>query len=162
MVTKKGNIVQSIHIAKTEDQWTKTTVAAFMKRKRCKRYSKEVWFTMSREQQIQVKKLWEQQGIKWATKQSAEAMNAAHEAHLGINSQPSKCDASHEEDTPKESPWGRNRGNPMVTCQALCAKCKEPGWLLGSWNGKTWVVLISIPDLVRSVKCSEKSCSSLN
>ena len=46
-----------------------------------------VWILMHREQQMQVRKLYEQQGIKPATKQtSAEARFVALETQLGINS----------------------------------------------------------------------------
>ena len=51
---------------------------------------------MSREQQMQVRKLCDQKGIKPAMKQtSAEARIAALEAHLGMISQP-KGDAKQE------------------------------------------------------------------
>ena len=60
-------------------------------------------------------------------------MIATFEAKLQIRSEPKEGDVKKAEGkTPEEPAWGRNRGNPEVTYQALGAKCKEPGWLLGS------------------------------
>ena len=69
-----------------------------------------------------------QQSIKPATKQpSAEARIAALEAQLRINSQLEESDImKNEGESPREPAWVRNRGNPMVTCQALGGKYKEP------------------------------------
>ena len=83
---------------------------------------------MSRDKQMQVKKLHEQQGIKPVTKQiRAEARIAALKAQLGINSMLEEGDAKQEGESPKEQGWGRNRGNPVVTCKALNSKCMELG-----------------------------------
>ena len=83
---------------------------------------------MKTEQQMQVRELCEQQGIKLTTKQtSAEARIAVLEPQLNISSQPKKGDVKNkEEETPKKLAWGRNRGNPMVIHQAFVSKCKEP------------------------------------
>ena len=79
-------------------------------------------------------KLQEQHGIKPAIKQpSAEARIAALESQLGISSQLKKCGVKQKEgETSKEPLWGRNRGNPVVTHQALGSKHKKPGLLVGS------------------------------
>ena len=58
---------------------------------------------MSKEKQMQVKKLYEWQAIKPAAMQtSAEARIAALEAQLWINSQPEKGNAKHMGETPEE------------------------------------------------------------
>ena len=64
MVAKKGLIMQSVWIAKTGSQpmWPKE--AASTGKVECKKYPKAVWNSMTREQQMQVRKLHEQQGIK--------------------------------------------------------------------------------------------------
>ena len=131
MVTKKGSTMQSIQIPKTGSQPVKPKVVAFMGKVECKKYSKAVCNSMTREQQMQ--------GIKPTTSQtSTEARIAAHEAQLKISSQPRDGDVKKKEgETPRELAWGRNRGNPVVTCQALGSKCKEPGQLLGSSKGET-------------------------
>ena len=79
---------------------------------------------MNSEQQMQVRKLHKQQGIKTAMKQtSTDARIAALEAKRGIASQPKEVDVKKKEgETPKEPKWGRNRGNSLVTHQALGAK----------------------------------------
>ena len=92
----------------------------------CTKYPRAVWNSISREQQVKVRKLSEQQGIKPTTKQiSEEARIAALEAR--INSHFNKGDAKQEEETTKEPAWGRNKGNFTVTCQALGGKHKELG-----------------------------------
>ena len=69
---------------------------------------------------MQVHKLHEQQDIKPNMKQtSADAKIAALKAKLGVSSQP-------KEGNVNEKMWGRNRGNPVVTHQALGTKHKEP------------------------------------
>ena len=84
---------------------------------------------------MQVRKLQEEQGIKhtmWQT--SADARISALEAKLGIASQPEQGGVKEKEGgTLKETIWGRNKENPEVTCQALGAKWKEHGWLVG-WS----------------------------
>ena len=89
---------------------------------------KAVWNSMTREQQMQVRKLCEQQGIKPAVKQtSADARISVLEAKLGITSQPVQGDVNKKEgETPKEQKCGRNRGNSDMTHQASGAKHKEP------------------------------------
>ena len=83
---------------------------------------------MSREQQMQIRKMHEQQDIKLVAKQfCTEARIAALEAQLMIDSQPGEGEIKKKGgETPKELAWGRNRGNPTVTHQALGGKCKEP------------------------------------
>ena len=78
---------------------------------------------------MQVGKLHKHQGIKLAMKQtSIDARIAALDAKLGIASQSKEGDVKEKEgESPKEPQWGRNRGNPMLTCQALGAKCKQLG-----------------------------------
>ena len=129
MVTKKNLFVQSVHIAKTGSQPVRPKVMAFMGKIECKKYPKAVWNSITKVQQMQLHKLHEQQGIKPATKQtSADARIAALEAKLGIASQPKEGNAKKKEgEIPKEPAQGRNRRNPVVTHQALGAKCKEPG-----------------------------------
>ena len=84
---------------------------------------------MTKEQQMQVCKLCEQQGIKHAINQTIkDARIAALEVKLGINSQSEEGDVKkNEKKTPNEPSWGRKRGNPAVTHQVSGAKHKEPG-----------------------------------
>ena len=56
----------------------------------------------------------------------AEAMFAAFEAQLGINPQPEMDVKQRGGEIPKEPLWWRNKGNPVVTCQDLGGKQKEP------------------------------------
>ena len=87
MVKKKSLIVQSVQIAKTGIQSVRPKMSAFMGKIKCKKYPKAVWNSMTKEQQKQVCKLCEQQGIKPATKQtSTDARIVALEAKLGITS----------------------------------------------------------------------------
>ena len=59
---------------------------------------------------------------------SAQARTAALETLLGISSQPKEVDVKKiEGKTPKEPSWRRNRGNPVVMCQALGSKRNELG-----------------------------------
>ena len=67
MGTKKGYNMQSIHTAKTRHQPAKPKVVVFTGKIECKKYPKTVWNPISREQQIQVRKMHEQQGIKTTT-----------------------------------------------------------------------------------------------
>ena len=136
MITKKGLIMQSVQIAKTRSQPVRPVVA-FRWKVECKKYPKAVWNSMTGEQQMQVHKLHEQQGIKSAMKQtSTDARISALEAKLEITFQPKECDVKGKggQDS-KEPNWGKNWENPAVTHWALGAKCKEPGWFLGSSNG---------------------------
>ena len=64
MIIKKGYPMQSIHIVKTKCQPAQPKVAAFTGKVVCNKYSRAVWNSMSREQQMQVRQLHEQQGIK--------------------------------------------------------------------------------------------------
>ena len=123
MVMKKGLVMQSVLIASTRCQPVRPKVAAV------KKYPKAAWNSMTREQQMQVRKLQEQQGIKPAARQtSADATISALEAKLGIASQTKLGDVKEKVgETSKEPKWGRNRGNSSVTCQASGAKCKELG-----------------------------------
>ena len=87
MVMKKVLTMQSIYTAKTKSQPERTKVAAFMGKVECKKYPKAVWNPMTKEHQMQVCKLYEQQGIKPAMKQtSTDARIATLEAQLGISS----------------------------------------------------------------------------
>ena len=83
---------------------------------------------MPREQQILVRKLHEQQSIKPIYKQpSTEARIAVIKAQLMLNTQSKKRDVMQNEgETPISSAWGGNRINPVVACQALGGKYKEP------------------------------------
>ena len=82
---------------------------------------------MMNEQQMQVRKLHEKQGIKPAAKQtSADARIAALEAKLRISFQPKEDNVNiNEGATPKEPSWGRNRENPVVIYHTLGAECKK-------------------------------------
>ena len=75
----------------------------------CKKYPSAVWNSVTNEQQMQVRKLHEQQGIKHAAKQtSADAMIAALLAKLMICSQPKESDIKKiEGETPQEPARGR-------------------------------------------------------
>ena len=91
-----------------------------------------VWNSMSKEEQMQVRKWWEQQGIKPASTQPrVEAGIAAIEAHLQVNSQPEDDNAIKK----KESHPGKKGEYPVTTSQVLGGKCKEPDWLLVSLKG---------------------------
>ena len=59
-----------------------------------KKYSKAVWNSIMKEQEIQVKKLHEQQGINQT---SAEAKIASLEAQLEISSQPKEGDVKKKD-----------------------------------------------------------------
>ena len=64
----------------------------------CKMYPKAVWNFMTNKQQMQVKKLCEQQGIKPTMKQtSSKARIAATEAQPRISSQPEEGDVKKKE-----------------------------------------------------------------
>ena len=66
-------------------------MAAFMGKTECKKYTRAVLNSLSGENQMKVKKLYEQQYIKPTAKQtSAEARISALDAQLGIISQPRK------------------------------------------------------------------------
>ena len=93
----------------------------------CKKYPKAVRNSMTKEQQMQVRKFCEQQGIKPTMKKtSTDSKIAALEAKLEIASQSKEGnDKKKVGETPKELKWGRNRGNPAVTCQASDTKHKE-------------------------------------
>ena len=112
----------------------KCKVMAFTGKVECKKYPKKVCNSMTKEQQMQVRKLHEQQGIKPTMRQtSADMRIAALEAKLGVSSQSKEGDVKKPEgETPEEPAWGRNRGKPVVTCQALGNKCMKPDWLLRS------------------------------
>ena len=129
MLTKKGLIMQSVQIAATRSQLVRSKVAAFMGKVECKKYPKAVRNSVTREQQMQVRMLQEQQGIKPTMRQtSTDARISALEVKLGITSQSEQSGVKEKVgETPKEPKWGRNRGNFVVTCHALGAKHKEPG-----------------------------------
>ena len=93
IVTKRGYTIQSIHIDKTTSQPVKIKVVTFMEKIECKKYPKAMWKSMSREQQMQVWILCEQQGIKHADKKPhLEARIAAVEAQFRVNSQHKESD----------------------------------------------------------------------
>ena len=129
MVRKKSYTKQSIRTAKTRHQPVMPKVVTYVGKIECKKYSKAVWNSMFSEQQMQVRKLHEQQGIKPTAKQtSAEARIAALKVQLGINSQTKESDAKKKGGETFEEPvGGRNIGYPAVTRQALDGKCKETG-----------------------------------
>ena len=104
-------------------------MVAFTGNVECKKYPKAVWNSMTRDKQMMVIKLQEQQGIKSATRQTtADARISAFEAKLWLTSQPKQGDIKEKEgETLEEPKWGKNRGNFVVTCQALGSKHKEPG-----------------------------------
>ena len=82
-----------------------------MEKVECKKYPKAVWNSMSRKQQMQVRKLHEHQGIKPTTKQiGTEARIAAHESQLGIDSQPKKVMLSKRERLLKNHHLGEIEG----------------------------------------------------
>ena len=78
----------------------------------CKQYPKAAWDSMTKEQQMKVRKLCIQHGIKPTAKQtSKDAKVDALEAKLGISSQLKDGDVKKtKRETPKEPVWGRNRG----------------------------------------------------
>ena len=84
---------------------------------------------MTKEQQMWVRKLLQQQHVKPAMKQpSTKTGIATFEAQLRVSSQAMKSDAKNKEvETLKEQAWGRSRENSVVTCHTLGSKCKEPG-----------------------------------
>ena len=55
-VMKKSLILQSVHIAMTESQPVRPKVAPIMGKISCKKYPKDVWNSMTEEQQMQVHK----------------------------------------------------------------------------------------------------------
>ena len=64
LVMEKSTSMQSVHIVRTRNQPVKRKVVAFMGIIECKNYPKAVWNSMTKEQQMHIKKLQEQQGIK--------------------------------------------------------------------------------------------------
>ena len=85
--------MQSLCIAKTGSQPIRPKVAAFMGKIECKKYTKAVWNSMSKEQQMQMRGLCEQQCIKPVSKHpKIEARIAALEAQLRVHSQPEQGD----------------------------------------------------------------------
>ena len=138
MVTKNGLTKQSVCIAKMGSQPVKPKVVAFTGKVECKKYPKAIWNSMTREQQMQVRKFHEQLGIKPNVKQiSADTRIAALEAKLGIASQTEEGDVKKKGgESPEESALGGNRWNLVMTHQALGVKYKEPGWLLVSSKGE--------------------------
>ena len=77
---------------------------AFMGKIKGKEYPQAVWNSMTKEQQVQVHKLHQQQGINSIAKQtSKDAKINALEAKLGINSQPKEGDIKKKGgEAPKE------------------------------------------------------------
>ena len=89
VVTKKGISMQSLHIAKIWNHLMKPKEVAFMGKIKCKRNPKAIWNSMTKEQQIKVRKLHEQQDIKPAMKQTiTDAKITALDTQLRISSQP--------------------------------------------------------------------------
>ena len=72
--------MQSVHFAKTRSQPAKPKAVPSMGKIECKKYPKAVWSSMSKEQQMQVRKLQEQQGMKPACKQISTETRIAIEA----------------------------------------------------------------------------------
>ena len=60
----KSLIKQSAQIAKTGSQLVRSKVVVFTGKVKCKKYTKAVWNSMTKEQQMQVHKLHKQQGVK--------------------------------------------------------------------------------------------------
>ena len=118
-------------------QPAKPKVTPFMGKVESTKYSNAVWKSMCREQQMQVRKLQEQQGIKPTYKQPiTEAWIAALKNQLEVNSHPEEGDVMKKEGVTPEEPTGeRNRGNPVVNDQALGDKCKESSWIKWSLKG---------------------------
>ena len=87
-----------------------------------------VWNFMSREQQMQVRKLQEQQGINPISKQpNAETRKAALETQLTVHYQPDKDDKIRKVgETPTEIAWGRNRGNHALPARHQVASARSP------------------------------------
>ena len=93
MVMKKSLIMPSVQIAKTRSQPVRPKVVTFTGKVECKKYPKAVWNSMTRDQQIQVRKLQEQQGIKPTTWQTGtDPRISALEAKLWIAFQPEQGD----------------------------------------------------------------------
>ena len=124
-----GERLYHIHFVNTGSQPVKPKVVAFTGKDECQKYSQAVWNFIIKEQQMQERKLYGQNGIKPAMKQtSPEARISALEAQLRVSSQPEECDVKKKwGETLEEPAWGRNRGNPALNCQALGSKCKEMG-----------------------------------
>ena len=103
---------------------SKPEAAAFTGKLEYKKYPKAVWNSMSKEQQMQVRKLREQQGIKPTVRQfMAKARITALRLSLGLILNPRRRILRRKRDL-------------TVTCQALGGKCKKPSSLLGSLKGK--------------------------
>ena len=101
LITNKDYNIKSVCSANTRSQLAKHKVAPFMGKMECKKYLKAVWNIMSRERQMQVRKLQEQQGIKSAMRH--------YEAWLGVHSQPKGGDGMKEERETSTNPtWGRS------------------------------------------------------
>ena len=134
VVIKMGYKMQFVHIVKTGSQPAKPEVMSFIRKIEFKKYSKATWNSMTREQHMQVEKLWQQQGIKFASKKpSVDARFTTLGAQLGVYSQPEEGYAMKKErETLVINYEERNRGNSVVTCQTSGGKQMEPGWLLGS------------------------------
>ena len=96
-IMKKSIIMQSVHIARSGSQPVMPNVAVFMGKVECKKYPKAVWNSMTKEQQMQVQKLHEQQGIKPTMKQmSTDIKIATLETKLRVSSQPEEDDVKKQ------------------------------------------------------------------
>ena len=91
---------------------------------KCKKYPKAVWNSMTRDQQMQARKLQEQQGIKPPTQQtSADARISALEAQLGITSQPKQRDVKKKKEGLPKKISGEKQGKSCGDLPGI--GCKE-------------------------------------
>ena len=165
MVRKKDYTMQSGCIAKTRNQPGKPKVAVFMGKIESKKYPKAIRNSTSREQQIHVRKLCEQQGTKPAMSRLVlKIWLLLLRFRWGLILNPMKVVSSRKRDRLPKSQHGGETGNLAVAHQVLGGKCKEHGWLLGSLKGG--INTRCIDDYTVSfgvnspIKYSEKSCSS--
>ena len=150
MVMKKGPSMQSVYVAKAGSHLVRPKVVAFTGKVECKKYPKAVLNFITKEQQMQVRKLGQEQGIKPAIMgTSAEARVIALEAKFGVSSEPKQVKTEENlGETLNGLVLGRNRRNSAVTCQALDAKCKDLSWLIWSLKGD---IKISCLDKVAAI-----------
>ena len=96
MVMKKGYNMQSLYFAKTGCKHAKPKVTRKIE---CRNYPIAVWNSISQQQQMQVRKLHEQEGISLLLSCLMHKI-AILNAWLGINSQPNKGDVMKNEGEP--------------------------------------------------------------
>ena len=106
-------LLNEIHpYCKNRKLLAKLKVMVFMGTVEYKKYPKAVWNSITKEQQMKVRKLCEQQGIKPAVKMtSADTRIAALEAKLGVSSQPKEGNVKNwREKLPKNQHEGETEG----------------------------------------------------